>query len=118
CSSDLRRDRGRRRLHGCAARRSALGAFVGADRTAGQRGRRGLYRLGAFPAGFDLRDEILQLYGEALPQYAPAPHGVTADGSSALDPVTEVARFFDTALGELGALRNTIDLDVIARAVA
>jgi sugar/nucleoside kinase (ribokinase family)/D-arabinose 5-phosphate isomerase GutQ len=77
-----------------------------------------IMRLGAFPAALDLRDEILQLYGEALPSSATAPRSVTADGSSALDPVTEVARFFDTALGELGALRNTIDLDAIARAVA
>jgi sugar/nucleoside kinase (ribokinase family)/D-arabinose 5-phosphate isomerase GutQ len=75
-------------------------------------------RLGAFPARLDLRDEILKLYGKPLPPCATAPRAIAADGSSALDPVTEVARFFDTALTELGALRNTIDFDAIARAVA
>jgi arabinose-5-phosphate isomerase len=74
-------------------------------------------RLGAFPARLDLRDEILKLYGEPLPPCAVAPHSITADGSSALDPVTEVARFFDTALEELATLRNAIDLESIARAV-
>lgn len=75
-------------------------------------------RLGAFPARLDLRDEILKLYGQPLPPCATAPRAITADGSNALDPVTEVARFFDTALAELGALRNAIDLAAIARAVA
>jgi arabinose-5-phosphate isomerase len=75
-------------------------------------------RLGAFPARLDLRDEILKLYGQPLPPCATAPRAITADGSNALAPVTEVARFFDTALAELGALRNAIDLDAIARAVA
>ncbi|MGD0290922.1 MAG: PfkB family carbohydrate kinase [Candidatus Binataceae bacterium] len=74
-------------------------------------------RLGAFPARLDLRDEILKLYGQPLPPCATAPRAITADGN-ALDPVTEVARFFDTALAELGALRNAIDLAAIARAVA
>src|SRR5579863_9734155 len=75
-------------------------------------------RLGAFPAGLELRDEILRLYDEPLPQCATAPHSVAPGGSSALDPVAEVARFFDTALAELAALRSAIDLDAIARAVA
>ncbi len=74
-------------------------------------------RLGAFPARLDLRDEILKLYGEPLPTCAIAPQTITADGSSALDPVTEVARFFDTAIAELAGLRNAIDLESIARAV-
>jgi sugar/nucleoside kinase (ribokinase family)/D-arabinose 5-phosphate isomerase GutQ len=75
-------------------------------------------RLGAFPARLELRDDILKLYGEPLPPCATAPRTIAADGSSALDPVTEVARFFDTALAELAALRNAIDLDAIARAIA
>jgi len=75
-------------------------------------------RLGAFPAGLDLRDEILKLYSEPLPQCATAPRATTADSTGALDPLAEVARFFDTALAELTALRNAIDLDEIARAVA
>lgn len=74
-------------------------------------------RLGAFPAGLDLRDEILKLYGAPLPPCATAAQAITADGSSALDPVTEVARFFDTALAELATLRSAIDLESIARAV-
>ncbi len=74
-------------------------------------------RLGAFPAGLELRDEILELYGQPLPPSASAPRSHPADGSRALDPVAEVASFFDTALAELAALRNAIDLDALSRAV-
>lgn len=74
-------------------------------------------RLGAFPARLELRDEILKHYGEALPPSATAPRIAPANGSSALDPVAEVERFFDTALAELAALRNAIDLDAISRAI-
>jgi sugar/nucleoside kinase (ribokinase family)/D-arabinose 5-phosphate isomerase GutQ len=75
-------------------------------------------RLGAFPARLDLRDEILTLYGDALPPCATVPRGLATDASTALEPAAEVARFFDTALAELAALRNAIDLDAITRAVA
>jgi sugar/nucleoside kinase (ribokinase family)/D-arabinose 5-phosphate isomerase GutQ len=75
-------------------------------------------RLGAFPARLDLRDEILALYGDALPPCATVPRGLATDASTALEPAAEVARFFDTALAELAALRNAIDLDAITRAVA
>jgi arabinose-5-phosphate isomerase len=75
-------------------------------------------RLGAFPAGLELRDEILKLYGEPLPAHALAPRLASANGSSALNPLAEVERFFDTALAELVALRNAIDLAAIARAIA
>jgi sugar/nucleoside kinase (ribokinase family)/D-arabinose 5-phosphate isomerase GutQ len=75
-------------------------------------------RLGAFPAGLDLRDEILTLYGDKLPPCATPPRTLTTDASSALEPAAEVARFFDTALAELAALRSAIDLDAISRAVA
>ncbi len=75
-------------------------------------------RLGAFPDRLDLRDEILKHYGDTLPSCATAPRLTTADDSSALDPVAEVERFFDTALAELVALRSAIDLGAISRAVA
>jgi arabinose-5-phosphate isomerase len=75
-------------------------------------------RLGAFPDRLDLRDEILKHYADALPSRATAPRLAAANGSSALDPVAEVERFFDTALAELVALRSAIDLSAIARAVA
>jgi sugar/nucleoside kinase (ribokinase family)/D-arabinose 5-phosphate isomerase GutQ len=75
-------------------------------------------RLGAFPDRLDLRDEILQHYGDALPSCATAPRLAPANGSRALDPVAEVERFFDTALAELVMLRSAIDLGAIARAVA
>src|SRR5277367_5277192 len=58
-------------------------------------------RLGAFPDRLDLRDEILKHYGDALPSGATASRLARANGSSALDPVAEVERFFDTALAEL-----------------
>ena len=72
-------------------------------------------RLGAFPAELAMRNEILKLYGDELPSCARPPK--SANGSSALEPVAEVERFFDTALAELSALRNAIDLDAIARAI-
>lgn len=75
-------------------------------------------RMGAFPATLELRNEILKLYGEPLPEAAAIPQRTAADTGSALDPLTEVARFFDLALAELAALRNAVDLDAIARAVA
>jgi sugar/nucleoside kinase (ribokinase family)/D-arabinose 5-phosphate isomerase GutQ len=74
-------------------------------------------RLSAFPAEFEMRDEILKHYGDALPACATPPRIAPANGSSALDPVAEVERFFDTALAELAALRNAIDLDAMARAI-
>ena len=74
-------------------------------------------RLGAFPAGLELREEILKLYGEPLPACATAPRPAVANGSSALDPLAEVERFFDTALAELAALRGAIDLEAIGRAI-
>ncbi len=75
-------------------------------------------RLGAFPDRLELRDEIVKHYGEALPSCATASSSVPANGSSALDPVAEVERFFDTALAELVALRSAINLDAVSRAVA
>jgi arabinose-5-phosphate isomerase len=53
-----------------------------------------------------------------LPAHAIAPRLASANGSSALNPLAEVERFFDTALAELVALRNAIDLAAIARAIA
>jgi sugar/nucleoside kinase (ribokinase family)/D-arabinose 5-phosphate isomerase GutQ len=78
-------------------------------------------RLGAFPAGFELRDEVLKLYGDPLPQAESAPRGnvaaVAGAGDNALDPVREVERFFDLSLGQLAELRAAMDLSEIARAV-
>jgi sugar/nucleoside kinase (ribokinase family)/D-arabinose 5-phosphate isomerase GutQ len=76
-------------------------------------------RLGAFPSGFELRDEIANLYGADLPQ-APVMPPVSvglANGDSALDPVHEVERFFDLSLGQLAALKEVFDLAAISRAV-
>jgi D-arabinose 5-phosphate isomerase GutQ len=73
-------------------------------------------RLGAFPSSFDLRNEIVELYGEALPlahlRPARAPRAKDAPGAT-----LEVAEFFETALSELATMRAGLNLDAIARAV-
>jgi sugar/nucleoside kinase (ribokinase family)/D-arabinose 5-phosphate isomerase GutQ len=74
-------------------------------------------QLGAFPAGFELRDEILKHYGNALPASATAHRSTPDNGSSALDPVAEVNRFFDTALAGLSTLRDSIDMNALSRAI-
>ena len=77
-------------------------------------------RLGAFPAGFELREEIARLYGRRLagrppgrPRQAPA----TSAPRPALDPDQEVARFFARTLRELSALRRKLDVRDLSRAV-
>jgi len=75
-------------------------------------------RMGAFPAGLEMRDEILKLYGAALPSAARVPRPPAVADSKALDPVTEVERFFTLGLAELATLREAVELDAIVRAVA
>jgi sugar/nucleoside kinase (ribokinase family)/D-arabinose 5-phosphate isomerase GutQ len=74
-------------------------------------------RLGAFPEGFELRDEIQALYGETLP-IPPARHGPPASpAQQAEHEVREIDRFFGQSLEELATLRDVLDLDAMARAV-
>ncbi|MGH7934509.1 MAG: PfkB family carbohydrate kinase [Candidatus Binataceae bacterium] len=73
-------------------------------------------RMGAFPTGFELADKIRELYGGALPP-AGAPRAHAGNGAGVLDPVAEVERFFDLCLDEMAALRRTLDLSAISRAV-
>jgi sugar/nucleoside kinase (ribokinase family)/D-arabinose 5-phosphate isomerase GutQ len=77
-------------------------------------------RLGAFPERFELRREIVDLYGEPLPE-SPA---LYSDGYRAPSPVEqaerevrEIERFFVQSLDELKVLRGTLDLGALARAV-
>ncbi len=76
-------------------------------------------RLGAFPSGFELRDEIAKLWGERLPSGSISPHAapepVRAD--IALDPAREVERFFELSLAQLASLKGALDLTAISRAV-
>ena len=77
-------------------------------------------RLGAFPSGFDLRDEISRLYGEPLPPPAATawqapPEPARAD--VALDPVREIEGFFELSLAQLTALKSSLDLSAISHAV-
>jgi arabinose-5-phosphate isomerase len=77
----------------------------------------GIGRLGAFPSGFELRGQILKLYGQPLP-VARRPKITSAPRtSSSFDPETEIQRFFDVALEELSSLRHEIDLAAISKAV-
>ncbi len=75
-------------------------------------------RLGAFPSGFEVREEILDLYGEALALPAPRldadPRNAATGGST---NESEVEKFFDLALAELAALRGGLNIAAISRTV-
>lgn len=73
-------------------------------------------RVGAFPSGFDLREQILALYGEPLPQAVPPTNSSGRHGSEAGE-LAEVERFFDMSLAELGRLRTSLDKHALKRAV-
>jgi arabinose-5-phosphate isomerase len=78
----------------------------------------GIGRLGAFPSGFELRGQILKLYGRPLPvAHRPKVKAATPRPTGAFDPETEIQRFFDTALEELGSLRREVNLSSIDKAV-
>jgi sugar/nucleoside kinase (ribokinase family)/D-arabinose 5-phosphate isomerase GutQ len=75
-------------------------------------------RLGAFPSGFEVRDEVLDLYGEAIA--LPAPRLDSEPREAAIGDSTgesEVEKFFDLALAELAALRGGLNIAAISRTV-
>jgi len=75
-------------------------------------------RLGAFPAGFDVREEVLDLYGEAIA--LPTPRLDSEPRKAAVGDSTsesEVAKFFDLALAELAAMRGGLNIAAISRTV-
>ena len=74
-------------------------------------------RLGAFPAGFEVRAEVLALFSEAMPEQALPEIETPAQANGPLDPSVEVSRFLELCLGELGTLRREIDLNQIRAAV-
>jgi sugar/nucleoside kinase (ribokinase family)/D-arabinose 5-phosphate isomerase GutQ len=74
-------------------------------------------RLGAFPAGFEVRDEVLALFREVMPDQALPEIETPAQAIGPLDPSVEVSRFLELCLGELGTLRREIDLNQIRAAV-
>ncbi len=75
-------------------------------------------RLGAFPAGFEVRDEVLALFRDAMPDQALPEIETPAQASGPLDPSDEVSRFLELCLRELGTLQREIDLNQIRAAVA
>ena len=75
-------------------------------------------RLGAFPAGFEVRDEVLALFCDAMPDQALPEIEMPAQASGPLDPSVEVSRFLELCLRELGTLQREIDLNQIRAAVA
>jgi sugar/nucleoside kinase (ribokinase family)/D-arabinose 5-phosphate isomerase GutQ len=75
-------------------------------------------RLGAFPAGFEVRDEVLALFRDAMPDQALPEIETPAQVNGPLDPSVEVSRFLELCLGELGTLQREIDLNQIRAAVA
>jgi sugar/nucleoside kinase (ribokinase family)/D-arabinose 5-phosphate isomerase GutQ len=85
-------------------------------RLANAAGAVGVTRLGAFPTGFDVREEVLDLYGE--PIALPSPHADAEPRETAIgDSSGEVGEFFDVALKELGELRGGLNLAAISRTV-
>ena len=78
----------------------------------------GIGRLGAFPSSFELRGQILKLYGHPLPvTHRPKLKAAMPQTTGAFDPEIEIQRFFDTALEELGSLRREVNLNSIDKAV-
>ncbi len=74
-------------------------------------------RLGAFPSGFELRDEIAKLYGDALPSMAPN-QGVRDAAPGEHDSAAQIDAFFALCLDELRDLRRSLDLAGLPKAVA
>jgi arabinose-5-phosphate isomerase len=74
-------------------------------------------RLGAFPVGFEVREEVLALFRDAMPDQALPEIETLPQANGALDPSVEVNRFLELCLSELGTLRREIDLNQIRAAV-
>lgn len=75
-------------------------------------------RLGAFPSGFEVREEVLDLYGETIA--LPTPRLDSEPREAAIGDLTsesEVGKFFDLALAELAALRGGLNIAAISRTV-
>jgi sugar/nucleoside kinase (ribokinase family)/D-arabinose 5-phosphate isomerase GutQ len=73
-------------------------------------------RLGAFPSGFEVREEILDLYAD--PIALPTPRLDAEPREAAIgDSTGEVEKFFDLALAELAALRGGLNIAAISRTV-
>ncbi|MFI5351334.1 MAG: PfkB family carbohydrate kinase [Candidatus Binatales bacterium] len=77
-------------------------------------------RLGAFPAGFEMRGAIAKLYGDTLPSgpaVAPAGDASVIESSQA-DLRGEIDRFFTLCLSEMAELKRSLSLDALQKAVA
>jgi sugar/nucleoside kinase (ribokinase family)/D-arabinose 5-phosphate isomerase GutQ len=72
-------------------------------------------RVGAFPASFEVREEIQKLYGAKLPQAVVSADVDKAAGNAA--PLKEVLEFFALALDELETLRAALNLKAVGRAL-
>ena len=75
-------------------------------------------RLGAFPSGFEVREEVLDLYGETIA--LPTPRLDSEPREAAIGDLTsesEVGKFFGLALAELAALRGGLNIAAISRTV-
>lgn len=75
-------------------------------------------RLGAFPSGFEARDEIEKLYGAPLPAMRAVARRPAERGGESSDGAEEIERFFAVCLDELASVRNSIDIAAVTKAVA
>jgi sugar/nucleoside kinase (ribokinase family)/D-arabinose 5-phosphate isomerase GutQ len=73
-------------------------------------------RLGAYPSGFEVREQILELYGETLGIAGPRADKEPREGALN-DSTGEVTEFFDLALAELAQLKAGLNIAAISRAV-
>jgi sugar/nucleoside kinase (ribokinase family)/D-arabinose 5-phosphate isomerase GutQ len=72
-------------------------------------------RLGAFPSGFEVRGEILSLYGASLPPSAQSGQSGCHPGSGLIQE-REVERFLRLCTDELAGLRDKLDVAQIVGA--
>ena len=78
-------------------------------------------RVGAFPAGFELRREIVNLYGGNLPQAVELDERrevANSPSTACAESLQEVAKFFALALKELETLREALNLETFGHALA
>jgi sugar/nucleoside kinase (ribokinase family)/D-arabinose 5-phosphate isomerase GutQ len=74
-------------------------------------------RLGAFPPGFEVRDEVLALFRQAMPDQALPKIETPRRVGGPLNPSVEVNHFLELCLSELGTLGREIDLNQIRASV-
>jgi len=74
-------------------------------------------RLGAFPPGFEVREEIAALFHQAMPETILPLAAAPPASKEAPDPCAEASRFVELCQTELAALSDALDLAQLRAAV-